>query len=219
MMHPGRRHCGMTLVELLVAMSVSVLVMAAAVSVYSAMTGSLKRQQTSRHEPLYSALEQLRMDLSQCAQIPATNFPAFLLESVWPATNAPFCSTLGFSTGTLPAPESDFSSMDVTRIRYSLIPGESDGAGVLVRETMSLWGSNALAPSVSNVILGRVMAFEVSVLVETSWTNNWSSSGRMLLPRAARLRVDWQTDTSTETARMDVFIPAGNLVPGSLPVR
>lgn len=203
----------MTLVEILVALSVSALILSAAALVYRTITASLRRQQSSRQESAYSALEQLRQDLVQCAQVPSTNLPAFVLESQSSGSNTPQISSLAFSAGSLPAPETDFSSLEVSRIRYNLILMDADTEGRLVRETMSLWGSNALSPAVSNTLLDHVTAFEVSVLADTGWTNTWSSSNRLLVPRAARLRLDWRTDTSLETARMEVFIPAGNLVP------
>jgi type II secretion system protein J len=213
-MAPGdRRHAGMTLVEILVALSVSTLILSAAVLVYRTITGSLRRQQSSHQEPAYSALEQLRQDLVQSAQVPSTNLPAFILESQSSGSNTPQISSLAFSVGNLPAPEAGFSSLEVSRIRYNLILMDADTEGWLVRETMSLWGSNALSPAVSNTILDHVTAFEVSVLTDTGWTNTWSSSSRSLVPRAARLRLDWRTDASLETARMEVFIPVGNLVP------
>ena len=209
----------MTLIEILVAMSVSLLVLLASVSVYRTLTGSLHRQQSSRQEPAYAALEQLRQDLSQCAQIPSTNQPAFVLVSHITETNAPHVSSLAFSAGSLSSPEADFSSLDITRIRYNLISTESDREGLLVRETMSLWGSNALAPAVSNTVLDHVTAFEVSVLSDTGWTNNWSSSGRTLVPRAARLHLEWRAESTAESAQLEVFIPAGNLVPGGKPAK
>lgn len=209
----------MTLIEILVAMSVSLLILFAAVSVYRTMTGSMRRQQNNPQEPAYFALDQLRQDLSQCAQIPATNVPAFVLESQVSDTNAPQISSLAFSIGSLPSMEADFSSLEVTRIRYHFIPVGTDGEGRLMRETMSLWGSNALESAVSNALLEHVTAFEVSVLSAASWTNNWTSSPRILVPRAARLRIDWRTETATETARLDVFIPAGNLVPSGKPMK
>lgn len=215
----GRHHAGMTLVEILVAMSVSVLVLFAAVSVYRTLTGSLRRQQSSRQEPAYAALEQLRQDLAQCAQIPSTNFPAFVLESQSSGTNAPSRSSLAFITGSLPSAEADFSALEITKVRYQFNSSEAGTEGVLVREAVSVWGSNAPAPAVSNALLDHVTAFEVSVLSNEGWTNNWVSSSRTLVPRAARLRLDWRTETSEETARLEVFIPAGNLVPGGKPAR
>ncbi len=209
----------MTLVEILVALSVSLLVLLASVSVYRTLTGSMQRQQSSRQAPAYAALEQLRQDLAQCAQVPATNFPAFVLESRLGESNAPQISSLAFSMGSLPDAAADFSELGITRIRYNLISSESDSDGRLVRESMSLWGSNALAPAVSNIVLDHVTAFELAVLSDTVWTNNWTSSSRVLVPRAARIQLDWSTETSTETAQLEVFIPVGNLVPSGKPLQ
>jgi len=213
----GRRRAGMTLIEILVALSISVLVLFAAVTVYRTIIGSLQHQQNSRQAPAYCALDQLRQDLSQCAQVPATNHPAFLLESQTTGTNEPQISSLSFSIGSLPSPEADFSSLEVTQVRYNFFPNESGEEGILIRETMCLWGSNALAPAVSNSLLEHVTAFEVSALSSTGWTNNWASSNRGLLPRAARVRLDWRSESASDTACMEVFIPAGNLVPAVKP--
>lgn len=213
----GRQPAGMTLVEILVALSISVLILSVAVSIYLTVTRSLHRQQVSRQEPAYAALEQLRQDLAQCAQVPATNFPAFILKSEAQETNAPCLSSLAFSRGSLASSESDFSNMEVIRVGYNLMPARMEPGGRLVRDVTSLWGANALAPAVSNAILDHVTVFEVNVLSDSGWTNAWTASSRTLLPRAARIRMDWQTETSLETARIEVFIPAGNPVPGGKP--
>jgi prepilin-type N-terminal cleavage/methylation domain-containing protein len=89
MMDGGRRQAGMTLVEILVALSVSSLILVAAVAVYRTMTTSIRRQQAQRLEPAHAVLDQLRQDLSQCAQVPSSNSPAFSLESVVIESNAP----------------------------------------------------------------------------------------------------------------------------------
>ncbi len=203
----------MTLVEILVAMAVSALVLLAAVAVYWTLMESLRRQQISRQNPAYAALEQVRLDLSQCAQVPSTNMPTFVLESQFRGSNIPQISSIAFSAGSLSSPDAPFSNLEVSRIRYTVIAAKA-GEGMLIRETMNLWGSNALAPAVSNAILEHVTAFEVSVLSGGGWTNNWISTPRMLLPGAARVRMDWQNEALAETASLEVFIPAGNVVPG-----
>lgn len=213
----GRRQAGMTLVEILVAISVASLVLFACVAVYRTLINSLDRQQNSRQAPAYAALDQLRYDLSQCAQVPSTNIPAFVLQSREGGSNEPCRSTLAFSSASLPSAEAEFSSLEVTRIRYTLVQVEQGMDGRLIRETMCVWGSNALAPAISNVILDHVTAFEVSVLAG-AWTNNWASSSRTLVPQAARVRLDWRTAPAVETAYMEIFIPAGNVVPGGKPV-
>ena len=77
---------------------------------------------------------------------------------------------------------------------------------------MTLWGADALAPAQSNAVLKDVTAFEVSVLADSNWTNQWKSSPRTLLPAAARIRLDWRTAVTTETATVEIFIPSGNQV-------
>ncbi|MEI6564157.1 MAG: type II secretion system protein GspJ [bacterium] len=207
----------MTLLEILVAVSVSILILLASVSVYLAITGSIQRQQTSRHEPLYAALEQVRHDLVQCAQIFSTNLPAFVLTSPEIGTNSSGIASLAFSMGNLASPEVDFSSMEVIRVRYQVTPSEAghDDGGTLSRATMIPGDANAFEHAISNAILDHVTAFDVAVLSGTDWTNQWSSSSRNLLPRAVRLRLECRLDTTTGTASMEVFIPAGNSVPGN----
>lgn len=207
----------MTLIEILVAISISVLVLSAAASVYRTLAGSLQRRQSSMQEPAYATLEQLRQDLVQCVQMPSTNVPTFILASQTFGSNMPHLSSLAFAVGDLASSESDFSRLEVSQIGYTLIPGPAE-EGQLIRETTSLWGSNALAAAVSNVVMDHVTAFEVSVLTSTGWTNNWTSSPRTLLPQVARVRLDWRAGKAADTAQMEVFIPAGNLVPGGKPV-
>lgn len=196
---------GITLIELLVAISVASLVFAASVSVFLVVNSSLRRQQERRHETVAAALDQVRHDLACCAQAPYSNMPPFVLETPPHDTNVPGVCSLAFSIGSIPPPGEDFSRLEIRRIRYGVSPD-----GVLSREIMTLWGTDALAPAQSNAVMGGVTAWEVSALGESGWTNQWKSSARTLFPRAARLRLDWQTATTTETATVEVFIPAGN---------
>jgi type II secretion system protein J len=205
----GTHTRGMTLIELLVAISVSTMVFAASVSLYMVITASILRQQERRHEAGAAALDQIRHDLAGCAQAPFSNMPPFKVESPAHDTNAPGLCSLEFFVGSIPLPEDDFSKLEIHRIRYSVTD-----ASVLMRESVSLWGTDALGPATSNGVLEGVTAWEVSVLTESGWTNQWTSSARRLFPQAARLRLDWRTASTTETATVEVFIPAGNGVGG-----
>lgn len=196
---------GMTLIELLVAITVAILVFTASVSVYLAVTSSLRRQQDRRQGTAVAALDQIRHDLACCAQATFSNTPPFSVGTHAAEAGAPGFSSLAFFMGGTPGPEDDFSRFEVKRVQYSVSSG-----GALIRESQTLWGTDALAPATSNVVLEGVMAWEVSVLADSDWTNRWVSSARCLIPRAARLRLDWRTAATTETARVDVFIPAGS---------
>lgn len=214
-----RHKRGMTLIELLVGISIATVVLIASVSVYLVVTSSLRRQQKNTRETAYAVLEQVRHDLAACAQAPSTNIPPFLLECAATGTNVPVLAALSFSTGTVPEPQDDFSKLEIRRIRYSVVPTspgqDREEGGVLTRETTTLWGTDALAPAVSNPVMSGVTAFDVQVYAGSAWTNEWKSSGGTLMPCAARIRLDWRTATTSETASVEVFIPAGNPVAGA----
>jgi len=206
----------MTLIELLVAIGVASLVFMASVSVYLVITASLRRQQDSTHGAAGLALDGLRRDLAACALSFSSNMPAFVMECQHPDTNTPGVASLAFSTGRIPGPEDDFSKLEIMRVSYSVVQPDAGGldeGGTLMRQTMTQWGSDALAPAVSNPVMKGVTAFDVAVLPDSTWTNVWQSSARQLFPHAVRIRMDWRGATTTETASVDVFIPAGNPVP------
>jgi len=207
-----RARAGLTLIEILTAITVSVLVLTAALAVFRVISDSLRKRQASHRDAAVLALEQVSRDLRCCAQSPSTNVPAFLLECSRPDTNTPGLSTLMMSVGSIPGPEDDFSRLEVRKVRYSVIRSEGDAEGVLMRETMTLWGPEALALAVSNALVGTISAFDVEVLTGSSWTNGWQSTPGSLMPQAARVRLDWRAGTTTETATVEVFIPAGNVV-------
>lgn len=213
----GKAPQGVTLVELLVAIGVGSLVFMASVSVYLVVTSSLGRQRSSAHDTAYATLDQLRHDLAACAQAPSSNTPVFSVECQLQETNMPGVSSLVFSQGRLPSPDDDFSRLEVIRVRYGVISPASlqEAGGRLIKETMTLWGADAFAPAVTSVMMEGVSAFEVQALAEAGWTNAWSSSARSLYPRAVRIRLDWRTSVTTETATVDVFVPAGNSITGA----
>lgn len=219
-MMAGAQFRGMTLIELLLATSVASLVLVGAVSVYLVVRTSLNRQHDNRQAVAHAAIDQLRRDLAACAQAPLTNALPFLLESRGSGEGSPALSQLALAIGGFPSPEADFSRLEVTRVSYGVVPaGGDNSAGNLVRETVTLWGPEAMAPAVSNVVMEEVAGFEVAVFEGAGWTNSWKSSVRTLFPRAARIKLGWRAGATTETATVDIFIPAGNPVAVPSPPR
>jgi hypothetical protein len=101
--------------------------------------------------------------------------------------------------------------MEVHRIRYTLQPSrDTGGTQTLTRESLTLWGAEALASPVSNAVLKGVSRFEVQVMEGSGWTNQWTSRLNRQVPRATRVRLDWEAARTTETASIVIFIPAGN---------
>jgi type II secretion system protein J len=204
---------GITLIELLVAISVSTVVMAVGLSVYMTISASLRRQDRSRLDTAVVTLDMLRHDLASCIQASLSNMPALELETTPEEGERPASSTLTFCSGILNEGDADFSRLEVSRLRYTLC-AETDSASdqTLQREVVTVWGPEALAPPRSNALLRAVSRFEVNVLDGDTWTNQWVSRPARALPRAARIRLDWASARTSETASIIVFIPAGNTV-------
>lgn len=202
---------GLTLIEILVAISVSTVIVGVALSAYLTLSASLRRQADTRLDDALIALDNLRHDLASCSQVSFSNTPVFEVRTTGDSEETPPLSTLAFHSGNLPPKATDFSRMEVQRIRYTLQPDNDDsGSQTLLREALTLWGAEALAPPLSNAVLKGVSRFEVRVLEGSGWTNQWSSRLNRPFPRAARVRLDWKSAHTTETASIVIFIPAGN---------
>ncbi len=201
----------MTLIEILVAISISTIIVGVALSAYLTLSASLRRQADTRLDDALTALDNLRHDLVSCSQVTFSNTPAFEVRTTGNTDETPALSTLAFCSGNLPTKANDFSRMDVQRIRYTLQPDtDPGGAQTLMREALTLWGSEALAAPLSNAVLKNVSRFEMQVLEGSGWTNQWTSRLNRPFPRAARVRLDWKSARTTETASIVIFIPAGN---------
>ena len=211
---------GMTLIEILVAISISALIMGVALSVYVTVLGSLRRQNDARWDSAASTLDALRHDLVSCVPASFSNAPAFQVDQTsvdqtsvdQTLDDDRALSTLSFCTGDLKEGEEDFARLEIRRNRYSVQPGSPATNQALVRETVTLWGAEALGTPSSNELMNAVSRFEVNVLDGDTWTNQWQSKPNHLLPRAARVRLEWATGHTTETASIVVYIPAGNSV-------
>lgn len=216
-MIPKAQSSGMTLIELMVALGVATLVFLAGASVFLVVSASLRRQENSLRDAALSALDQMRHDLASSAQVASTNVPVFTATCPDAPEDAPVKANMAFLIGKLPDAEADFSRLEIEQIRYSVVPDGSESDGALIREVSKTWGVDALSPAVSNALLKGVTRFEVAVLADSGWTNSWSSSTRILVPRAARITLGWRHASTSETATVDVFLPAGN--PLSTPVK
>ena len=209
---PGKS--GMTLIEILVALSVSTLVLTVALSIYFTFAGSFRRLGDPRHREITTALDSIRHDLTSSLQAAFTNDPTFDLESVPVGLEGRFQSTLTFHTANIPPGDQSLPKMTITRLCYRLQDNPlAPPAATLFRESVTLWGPDAMAQPVSNALIHDVLGFEVKVLDSNGWTNRLKSTTAHLVPRAARVRLDWQGARATETASLIVFIPAGNNIP------
>jgi prepilin-type N-terminal cleavage/methylation domain-containing protein len=200
---------GLTLIELLTAMAVSALIVAASVGVYLAISGSLRRHAGNPRGQVLAALDVMRRDLACCSHAFSSNSPLFAVAPD-AATNAVPASTLLLTTGELPGPEDDFGRLLVRRHRYRLALTAVGAEGGLIRETTTLFGGDAVEPAATHRVAQGMTAFTVEVLAGDQWTNAWQSSAREAFPKAVRVSLGWGAAPATGSVSMVVFVPAGN---------
>lgn len=203
---------GMTLVEILVSLSVSVLIVSVALSIFFTFSASFSRLDAPRRRQALAAMDEIRGDLSSCVQAVFTNTPTFEAFIDDAQGNTPPRSAVEFCTGVMLPNQEDPAQLAIYRVRYSL---SGDTPPVLIRESACLWGPNAMDPPASNRMAKGVSRFEVAVLDGKTWTNRWRSATTRFFPRAARIRMDWQDAGTTGTVSQIVYIPAGNVIPAA----
>jgi prepilin-type N-terminal cleavage/methylation domain-containing protein len=211
--HKAASPAGMTLIELLVAISISTLILTIALSVYFTFSNSLNRQKNLHHQKSSLALDTLRHDIASSVQAYFSNSPTFELTSEPVGIEGRFRSTLTFHTAKSPPGDQGLPQMTISRLRYSLNEDKDSStpdASSLIRESVTLWGPDALAPPISNSVLKGISNFEVRVLDKKGWTNVWKSTPGHLLPRASRVLLEWQEANTSRTSSLVIFIPAGN---------
>ncbi|GEM_PF-1652415 len=209
--HKADSSRGLTLVEILVAVSVATLIVTVALSLYFTFSASFRRLASPRRQEAASAMDEIRRDLSCCVQAVFSNIPAFEVACSESGGRTPSLSTLAFRMAEhLPGNE-ETAPLAIHQRRYALV--DSGKASVLFRESVCLWGPDAMSPSTSNAILKDITRFDVQVLDGGQWTNRWSSAGGRMFPRAARVTMAWRETQATGSASMLVFIPAGNSIP------
>ena len=216
--HKAASSPGMTLIEILIAISVSTLILTVALSIYFTFSNSLLRLTDTQHLETTMALDSLSHDIAACVQASFTNTSTFEVENEPIGIEGGFRSTLTFHTAQSPAGDQSLPQMTIARLRYSVQNNSITlSTSSLIRESVTIWGPDAMSTPVSNIVRQSISKFEVRVLDKNGWTNRWKSTPGHLLPRAARIRMDWQGAHTTETASLVIFIPAGNSIPA--PVR
>ncbi len=202
---------GMTLVEILVAVSVSTLVVTVALTVYFTFSRSFRGLDAARHQSALAAIEILQTDLLSCMQAAFSNIPPFELQTKVSGDRQPLFSTLAFCSGEALIQQAESGQLSVYHRRYAI---HGDGTNSQLNcESACLWGPNAMELPSSNTIMRGVTQFEVNALVADHWTNQWRSTATIRCPRAARIRMDWQEGGRTGSISRIIFIPAGNSIP------
>lgn len=192
--------CGVTLTELLVAMTVTTVLIIAIASLYRKTQAQYAAQSgriETRKAPI-RAIDYVRDDL-MCAY--DAGRPDTRLVLTQELGSARLDLTMIERSGGTNAPMSH-------RIGWS-VQGAS-GVGVLTRTHRPLSGPGSTEPPVTNVVLDGVVRFSVDVQDGTNWQTAWPLADSNQMPRLARVTLERLAKPSNETWSVTTWIPSGH---------
>ena len=207
-----RRHAtsaGFTLLELLLAVSIFAVVLAAITTVfYSAVR--LRNKTTARFEeilPLQQAAAIIQRDLAGLVTPGGTfsgDFKTAALTGANEQSATVFCTTSAVLDDTQPWSE-------VQKISYFLDGTASAGGGRdLIRAvTRNLLPATSTADSDKQWLLGNVRNLAFTFYDGATWTDSWDSTTKTNLPRAIKVQVELAAADSAQPAPapLEVVVP------------
>ena len=200
-----------TLIEILLALSILVLVVGLAYTVYFSVQSTLGRQAGWRNgeAQAYEFLDVLRRDLA-CALAPeGLDGPLFSLST--PDQGASNAVEWTWYTAVVSADETDLKRFQTERVAYRLEQSATpDTPSTLVREALVLGVDPPQPPDVSQ--LPCVKDLHVTLFDGTDWVPAWGGMSSNPLPRAARIQLSVTSGRRNAELATDVMIPAGNIV-------
>lgn len=215
--HPYRSRSGITLIELLVSIAIAVVVVALAVSLYRTAALTLGGQQARARGPhaAAQALQVMREDLTAIILPPGD--PACIF-TVGPTAEAGAGGTeVGFCAMERGDAEHGLLWSQPLRIAYR-IASTAGHTAALVRVHTSLSGPGALAGAETNVLLGDVARFAVSVYDGAAWLAGWPPADPKA-PRPQLVRIELapvEAAGRPDGYRTEVWLPAGASITSSL---
>ena len=223
---------GFTLVELLLAVSLAVVLLALIFSLYLAVSRAVdaRRERRDGGAAMVHGMERLSRDLTGALPVPGYDEGGFLLEteraSRGSSSRLVFCTTRGRSPsevlGRRASEEAEAMGLerdprwfDLVEVVYWL-EYQPRERGRLMRSERPLVGPEALEPARTNVLATGVDVFHVHVRSEDEWVDQWEADPddrETQWPRAARITLE--PDEHAQGARaltMDVLIPTGWII-------
>ena len=222
--------CGLTLIELLVAMGVAVLLVAVVFAIYAGVFRTLDSQSRWRSTayPAAAALDALTLDLAS-AVIPwgTTNSPFVLTPSLDGADGIKLHFFTARPMSTVPQDTAqvypvlrgarlalsvrDIRAYTIRKMNYTLSASNVAGTNGLIR-TWAAFRIDEAGGVVSNRdIWESVSAIRLEVFDGKRWTNTWGGGTNANLPQAARVMLA-VGDESVSWRTSEVLIPAGHRI-------
>ena len=203
---------GFTLVELLVALSLSAVVLTLVFTGYAVVL-AVRRGQAERAAPAETAqqaLRQLSRDLERIFVYPGDDATRVLLQADAGAPHG--LRELSFCRCALPPGARDPLWATAERVAYRLEAATATDS-VLICESRPLAGVGARDPPQTNGLFRHVTRFEVRLFDGKEWQAAWPvGANTSAVPRAARLDLTVQQGPARVSAVTEVYIPVGNRI-------
>ena len=211
--------CGLTLIELLVAMGIAVLLAAVVFAIYAGVLRTLDSQSRWRAHayPAAAALDALTLDLSSAVVPWGTTNPPFVLA---PSLDGADGIKLHFFTATprnaaqvqdLSRSERDVRAYAIREMNYALSASNAAGTNGLIRAWAAFRIGEAAGVTSNRDIWGSVRAIRLEVFDGKRWTNTWGGGTNASLPQAARVMLA-VGDEALGLWTSEVLIPAGQRI-------
>ncbi len=193
---------GMTLIETLVALVISVIVMAIVFTslrtVHRVMSG---QQGRSGRRSALRVLNRLSRELSCAVATEGTNSPTFQLTRAEDSASSriEFC-TASHSTGF------DVEGGGFIRKLYCLEAGNSEFSKLVCR-SWPIRGSGSLGTGVVERVVSGVRSFEVAVLDGDDWLETWEGKVKQPFPVAVRIGITVESVAGAVSNSVMILIP------------
>jgi type II secretory pathway component PulJ len=202
----------MTLIEVLLAISISVLVITLVFSVYHTTSAVLGGQEERRKGPraamdvLYRISEDLQRGVPQWS----ADIGTFMLD-IDDAMDEPKPSRLSYCTG-VPVDERD-KEWFTTQHHTLRLKREAGEVPRLERIQYPMVGPREEGTIQTNVVLFGVENFQVTVYDGSNWKSEWMAQGdKPRWPQSARIQVTMTEKAGGKTYQTEVFLPVGMVV-------
>lgn len=199
---------GVTLLELLLALSIAVLISALVFSLYRTGVRALAGQQARLGAPAAAgdAVLAIGSELARSYACPAAGTNAFVLR---PPPESGTFPELDFHAARPLRGNDDPAWFEFERLAYRVRPDDGAGKVALYCERQLLAGPGSTVTA-TNKLVGGIAAWRVQVFDGNSWLDHWPpAAGEAALPRAARLELELEEGAPQNAFRTEVWIPAG----------
>lgn len=198
---------GLTFIELLLALAISVLIAGVVLSVLITTWNSIQSQLDWRtnQEPAARALDLMQRDMA-CALIPvSTTNPPIVLESDGVTSNL---VTLSFYT-CVPSEPQPSRIYGIRHVSYTFRRETPLAAGALTRAvTPFRVPPEGACPAETLSVARNIANARVALFDGTNWVSGWTATNS--LPRAARFSLEIESDrVSARTFSASALIPSG----------